>query len=389
MRCVGLFSLSLLAFLAGAGCRSAGTAPAANHDLPILLDAGARTAADTGDAPTLVRGQKPIPRPRDNLLNLGPDSPGGGGEERRAVRIRAVVNGEPILDEDVVSAAWQPLAMARSQSERAEILNAKLNDIIEREVLLQDALGKLKGRGEKFLKQLEAAARKEFEGTWMRGMMKNNHFSNEEDFRRFLRAHNMPLEAIRRDWERNFMAMEYLRHRIDPHIQKIGHLQIVEYYDQHPDQFTVEDSVQWQDLFIAAGLHPSREAARQFAQALADRIRKGEDFVRLAKEFDNGDSSLRQAEGIGRKRGEINPPQAEPVLFALKDGEVGPLVELETGFHVVRLVKRQKAGLLPFDHKVQTQIHNKLRNETFQRERKRVIAELRRKAVIEIADQIK
>jgi parvulin-like peptidyl-prolyl isomerase len=77
------------------------------------------------------------------------------------------------------------------------------------------------------------------------------------------------------------------------------------------------------------------------------------------------------------------------VLFRLRDGEVGPLVELETGFHVVRLVKRQHAGVLPFDSKVQTQIRDKLKGEIFQLEMKRIVRELKRKAVIEIASEIR
>jgi parvulin-like peptidyl-prolyl isomerase len=376
MRWRGLLGLSLVACLAPAGCQTAKPDPAFRPELPAPLGVAA-----------LARGQKP-PRPHDNLLNLGPDDP-GGGREHRAARIRAVVNGEPILDEEVESAAYQNLVNARTPAERAEVLNQKLTEIIEREVVLQDAFAKLKGNGEKFLNVLKDAARKEFDKQWLRRMMKGNGFTDEQAFRRFLREHNMPLEAVRREWERQFMMMEYMRHRIDPHLQKIGHLQIVEYYDKHPDQFTVQDSVQWQDLFVANARHPSREAARAFAEALAGRIRKGEDFVRLAKEFDNGDSLFRNGEGIGHKRGEIKPGEAEAVLFRLRDGEVGPLVELETGFHVVRLVKRQHAGVLPFDSKVQTQIRDKLKGEVFQREMKRIVRELKRKAVIEIASEIR
>src|SRR5262249_36479461 len=150
----------------------------------------------------------------------------------------------------------------------------------------------------------------------------------------------------------NFIAMEYLRHLIEPHLSKIGHLQILEYYEKHPEEFQVEDSVQWQDLFVATARHPHHEAARKVAEVLAERVRRGESFVALAKEFDNGDSSLRaNAEGVGRKPGEIRPVEAEKALFSLKDGQVGPLIEMRTGFHVVKVIKRQHAGKKPFDDK--------------------------------------
>jgi len=68
----------------------------------------------------------------------------------------------------------------------------------------------------------------------------------------------------------------------------------------------------------------------------------------------------------------------------MRDGEVGTVIELETGFHVIRLVKRQYAGMTPLDEKTQSQIRNKLKGEVFEREAKRIVDELRHKAQIEI-----
>ena len=68
----------------------------------------------------------------------------------------------------------------------------------------------------------------------------------------------------------------------------------------------------------------------------------------------------------------------------LKDGDVA-VVEMSQGFHVVRLVKREYAGPMPFDSKVQKQIRDKLRNQVFQREMDRLLKDLKEKAVIERA----
>jgi hypothetical protein len=381
------FGLSLIASLAlVSGCQSDRTPMSAvEPDLTRLL------AMAGGEGRTTARAQKedrtagkPVGgKPAGGTLDLDPDTP--GAVRGRLISIVAVVNGEPILKEELMAAAYQGLANASSDAERTEVLNNKLTELIDREVVLQDAFARLGGPRKRLLEQLKDAAAKEFEKQWLGRMMREGHFKDEEEFQRYLRNNNMPIDMMRRQWERNFIYMEYLRYRIEPHVNKIGHLQIVEYYEQHPDAFHVDDNVTWQDLFIAAGRHPSRPAARQFAEALAQRVRKGEDFAKLAKAHDNGDSVYRdRAEGIGRKHGEIKPPEAEPVLFAMTDGEVR-LVEMETGFHVVRLMKRQNAGTLPFDDKVQKEIKNKLRGEVFQREMKRIIADLKRKAVIEVA----
>jgi len=69
--------------------------------------------------------------------------------------------------------------------------------------------------------------------------------------------------------------------------------------------------------------------------------------------------------------------------FQLSDGQVGPIVGVPAGFHVLRVVKRTHAGLAPFDDEVQKQIKDKLRNEIYARESKRYLEELKRNAHIE------
>jgi hypothetical protein len=341
-----------------------------------------------GSEAAVARGQKPPGvSPQKSLLDLGPEAT--GSREGRGARIRATVNGEPILDDEVMASAFQALASVKSEAERADLLNNKLNEIIDRELLMQDAVARLNKRGgAKFMQELERIAEREFEKQWLHRLMRANKISDERLFIRMLRDQGLPVELVRRQWVRSFIAMEYARSRIGPTIDRIGHEQIVEYYDAHPDEFKVDDSVVWQDLFIANARHPTPQAARQFAEVLLARIRKGEDFARLAKEYDNGDSSSREnAEGIGIKRGQITPAEAEPVVFRLKSGEVGPLVEMETGYHIVRVVKRTYAGKRPFDDQTQKAIKDKIQGEVFAKEMRKLVNDLKRQAIIEVASE--
>ena len=339
-----------------------------------------------GSMPSAARAQKPPAT--TSPLELGPAEP--GSSQTRGARIRASVNDVAILDEDVVAAGFQQLmAPGLDEKTKAEILNKKLTEIIERELLLQDAearLGKRKG----FMDELKSAGNKEFEKQWLIRLMKANNKTDPEEFKRFLQDQGMPVEMIRRQWVRNFIAMEYMRSRIQPSIEKIGHPEVVEHFNKNTQDFQVEDTVVWQDIFILKANHNGdAAAARRFAESLVERVRKGEDFAKLANEFDNGDSKYRQFEGIGHKKGEIRPVEAEPIVFGLKETEVGPLIESEAGFHIVRVAKRTYAGTMKLDPEVQKQIKEKLRGITFEREMKKIIGELKSKAIIDIAREIK
>jgi hypothetical protein len=374
--------LGALAWMAGAlaagGCmgdkafRAATVPPGPPQD-----GAGAVSLSSAG----VARSQKPETPGRPVVLAAGSVEDRKG---RPAISIRATVNGEAILDEEVQAAVGQSLAMARSPAEQQEIYKQALEHLIDREVLLQEALGRLsKGpQGTKVVDKLREQASKEFEETYLRRVLKETHMGSEAELKAYLREHDMSLEMIRRQWERQFLALQYLYYRVGPYQARVGHAELLDYYDKHPEDFQVREGVEWQDLFVDAAEHPSRQAARAFAESLAERARRDEDFATLARQYDRGDSKLREFKGVGRQRGEVRPPEAEPVLFRLKDGDAA-VVEMRSGFHVVRLVHHELAHRRPFDDKVQKEIKEKLRAEVFARESKRIIADLRRKAVIE------
>lgn len=370
-----------------AGCESAPGILAADPNLARAI------AQAGGDDSGTTRAQKPDPSaaPTISLLSLKPEGTDASGKS--AARIWATVNGEAILAEEVLGTAQQSLqyVMSLPEPERSkkvkEITDAALQQIIDREVVLQDAIIKLKARGAgKFIDKLREAAGKEFERTVLKNMMNGTKAKSDDELKKVLKENGLSLDSIRRQYERQFMFTEYLRSKVMPTVDRATtHALLLEYYEKHPEEYQVPDMVDWQDLFVAAARYPDRAAARQFAESLAERLRKGEDLQKLSEQFDDGDSRLRNGAGIGRKRGEIKPADAERHLFEMKDGDVGPIIEIATGFHIIRLKKRTYAGLLPFDMKVQKEIKDKIRNEVGTREMKRIIADLKRVAVIEYA----
>lgn len=353
---------------------------------------GPQAAAETGPRPQAARPAAPV---RQTVFDVARDAFPGLPQGKVAVRIRAQVNGVAILDDEVRQACYryllevQRLPEPERSTRQKEIINRELQSLIDREVILQDLFSRVSSVRPQYLDKLKEAARKEFKGqlrTIKAQLAKAGVPAHtDEDVRKALAAQGMSLEFFRRQSERQFMAMEYMRSRIFPKIEHAcGHEQIVEYYELHPAEFTVADQVTWQDIFIDASRFGSRELARRRAEEVAARARAGEDIAKLIA-FDDGDASYRHGEGHGQQRGEIRPAEAEPVLFSLQEGQVGPLIELGNGFHVVRLVKRQYAGRRPLDEAAQAEIRKKLQNALAEREYKRLLAELKRKATIEIA----
>ncbi|HZZ78196.1 MAG TPA: peptidylprolyl isomerase, partial [Gemmataceae bacterium] len=92
-------------------------------------------------------------------------------------------------------------------------------------------------------------------------------------------------------------------------------------------------------------------------------------------------------DGLGNLRGQIQPREVEEALFKLREGEIGPVIPIGTGVHLIRCVKREYAGQKPLDVEVQKAIRKKLEMERWDRERRRIVRELRARAIIRLEQE--
>jgi peptidyl-prolyl cis-trans isomerase SurA len=355
---------------------------------PVVKEAARPHAQQIrAEAPNLLPEQ-PVTSPTASRGQQGDVVPAGGAQV--AARIRASVNGTPILENELQEAAAQYAGelLSAPEAQRGElyqkIADRELQRLIERELVLEEAFAKLKqAKLDKELQKLKDAAGQEADKR-LREIKQTLKVGTDEEFKAVLQNQGLTVEGIRRQVERNFMMMEYVRNVVFPIVNRISLQQVREYYDGHAAEFSVDDRVRWQDIFIDASRFPDAAAARRFAEQVLARARAGEDFAKLSQEFDHGDSRLRNGDGLGTKRGEIKPAEVEPLIWNVRPGEVGPLIDMGFGFHIVKVVTRDYAGRRPFDAACQTDVRRKLQNLLADREYKRIVDDLKKKATIQV-----
>jgi len=82
----------------------------------------------------------------------------------------------------------------------------------------------------------------------------------------------------------------------------------------------------------------SKEEARQRVEAIIARLKKGEDFGKLAQEFGEDGTKTKGGDLGEFDRGTMVKPFAD-AAFALKPDEVSGVVETQFGFHVIKRTK--------------------------------------------------
>ncbi len=351
---------------------------------------GQGLAAPSGSAATAARSQTDDDERTGSVkaANYNPPHPDPNAEV--AVRVRAQVNGVAILDDEIREACYPQLMAIESVPEpergarRTEIFRQQLTQIIEREIVLQDMMARV-GKNKRALEKIQEMATKEFDKRIRTIKQHSPDVKTDEDIKKKFQSMGLSLAGFKRQIEREFMARAYMESLIFDAVDSgIGHQQILEYYQKHPDEFQRDDRVEWQDIFVDKSKFKNRDEACRFAEQLAAQARAGQDFLKMAAQYDSANYAFSKGEGLGQRKGEIRPSEVESYLFQMREGQVGPVVELATGFHVFRLAKREFAGRVPLDQKVQEDIRKKLHMQIIERESKWVLKDLKKKARIEI-----
>jgi parvulin-like peptidyl-prolyl isomerase len=341
-----------------------------------------------------VRPQSPYPGspPRTPPIQpvARPRAADGAGPSPGVVTasIVARVNGQPILREELMNAAsWRleetkpRVPPAQWEEVEQKILEAEMEDLINRELLWQDATNRIKAKG---IEKVREFAQKDFEAQ-LRRQKEQLKLKTDEELRDYLEKQGRSLEEMRRQFERSFLAMEYVRSMVKEKLELIDREAMLEYYQSNPKEFNKPERVVWQHLFIDIDRIPKPYQGREYAEMVWGKLKalkRTEEFAPLCEEFSHGPSRYRNGEGEGNERGQIRPAELEDLVFQLKPGQVGPIVEASNGFHMVRVAEYTPGGKVSFENAC-GEIKKKLQNQIGQTEYKRMIKELRDKAHIE------
>lgn len=124
-----------------------------------------------------------------------------------------------------------------------------------------------------------------------------------------------------------------------------------------------------------------RDKAKAKAEALLERVKKGEDFAEIARKESTCPSKEKGGDLGVFGQGDMVPP-FEKAAFGLKPGEISGVVSTAFGYHIIKLTESIPPSVQPFDE-VKVKIVEYLKREKVRTEIPALIKELREKAKIE------
>lgn len=183
-------------------------------------------------------------------------------------------------------------------------------------------------------------------------------------------------EKIKDDLERRSLIDREIREKLI-----ITEEDISKYYQSHKKDYEKPGKAHIASIFLVPDSPESQaqldELEKKGKEILA-RLKNGEDFGALAREFSNGPGAEE-----GGDLGSITLTDVDPkilkVINSLKEGEVSPLINMGNRLQIIKLIKKNETELVPFD-KVKDSIYDTIYNKEMDKRYEAYMAQLRKNA---------
>lgn len=140
--------------------------------------------------------------------------------------------------------------------------------------------------------------------------------------------------------------LKYLIVKADDFIKDIpaSDAEVQKYYQQNQNSFKEDEQVKARHILLRTANKDENEIKKQ-AEALYNRIKAGEDFAALAKQYSEDPSSAVNGGDLGYFSKGRMIKEFEEAAFSLKNNEVSQPVKTLFGYHIIKVEDHKPAGI--------------------------------------------
>ena len=294
-------------------------------------------------------------------------------------KIVAVVGNDIILQSEMEERAKPYLGEAErevdpkvKEKKRQTILREVLERMIDEQLILQQA------------GDLKVTVTQDDIDKAVDDIKQQNHI-NQDQLVEALKEQGMSLPSYRQDLKRQITRIKVISIAVRSRVS-ISDDDIKTYYDQNVKSTGVDRKVHASHIFVTipdGATVQQVEEKRAFAASLVQKARAGEDFAKLAREHSEDAATRKEGGDLGWFGRGALPSAVEEIVFNMEPGEVRGPIRAERGFHVLKLVDKKDEQVRPLAE-VKEQLRTALFTQEMEKQTKNWLAELRKKAHIDV-----
>ncbi len=212
------------------------------------------------------------------------------------------------------------------------------------------------------------------------------NFESEEEMKKQIEASGQNLDKLKENIRTQLRQREWLDAQVKGQ-DTVSDAEAEEFYQKNPDKFQRPEQVRASHILVTVEADAKPEAVIEkgkAAQAILDRVKKGEDFATLAGEVSE-DPSAKQNKGdldfFGRDQ---MVKEFSDSAFGMKKDEISKEpVRSQFGYHIIKVTDRRDAETIPFE-KAKPQVMAFLQRQKKQQAVQDFVKALRTKADVKV-----
>jgi peptidyl-prolyl cis-trans isomerase C len=296
-------------------------------------------------------------------------------EKKPAEDKSAVVNGTVITREEF-DREWEPIQQRmqaqgadKDPSKVAEIRKKVLENIIERELLLQESKKSGIKVEDAMIEQRITEIKKQF--------------PSENEFTQMMKQMKLTESEFKAQLRKQMSVQEFVEKQFVSKI-KVADEETKAYYDANPDKFKQSEQVKASHILMMANAKDDdakKAEARKKIEDAEKRLKKGEDFAELAKAISECPSKEQGGDLGFFSKGQMVKP-FEDKAFSLKPGEMSGIVETEFGYHIIKVTDKKAEGKKTYES-VKDNLSKYMKDQKLQKEVVTYLNKIKESAKIE------
>ena len=210
-------------------------------------------------------------------------------------------------------------------------------------------------------------------------------FGSEDALKQQIEKSGLTLDKVKEN-VRDGLRQE---HWIDSQIKgkdEVADTEAEDFYKKNPEQFKQPEQVRASHILIAVEKDAKPEVVAEkekAAKAIAERVKKGEAFDKLAKELSEDPSAKQNSGDLDYFERDKMVPEFADAAFKMKKDEISDPVRSQFGFHVIKVTDHKDGETVTLE-KAKPKLIAYLKQQKRQGEIEKVVKAIREKADVKV-----
>jgi parvulin-like peptidyl-prolyl isomerase len=322
-----------------------------------------------------------------NPTRVPPNSPPKVGEPFEPGRVLAIVADQPILAGDLllmINEIIQNQAAEAPAFVREKMLEQGIRELlpraIERKMMYHEALLLLPETAK--VEDIKKDLYGQIEEKQLPQILKKYQATNLAELDARLRSLGGSWRALKEQIVEQEIAKYAVMSQLEVDTE-VSYQELLKQYERDRDNYRIEEQVRWEHLMVSFSETPDRREARRKLVEMGNEIVYGAAFAEVAKRGSDDFFASQGGYNDWTKRGGLKDTKLEDRLFQEPVGKLSDIIETESGLHIIRVIERQEAGMIPFS-KVQDEIRQRIVEDRQNAAVEKVVAKIKQRIPYEI-----